>query len=1100
MVEGWSKGTYANNGLLLKDNGTHTPLGTMQIDSSETANGPYLQILYDRRTGERRGFTFERFQLSDRISLAVNPGSGNLLMSEHDLTVPGGTGPDLSLSRSMNSMTDAWGAFSQGWTWDTGDDMVMRWTSAGAEFYGPSGFITRFKLSGGIYTAPAGFDAKLVFSAGEYILTDNASQTKTTFGPAGRILSEEDRNGRKITYDAADDMHIDEITDSQNRDTLVTHNGDLQISKIVDSAGREYVYTYSLVVGADVLTSYTDPKGGVTYYGYDGNRRLAQVTTPAGRVTKITYWGAGDAREGRVKTITRVTNATLGTGPTTDFNYSSIARDGSSTATVTDPNAHATQYEFDTSGRPKKVTDALGRNQKTTYTTNSNVDEYTAPNNTGLTPNTKLTYDGDGNQSTSKTDTSGSPADDLLTQTDHGPTWTGGAITGAAYLPKFAQDAQDKAAPPGRGTSIEYENAEGNPTKFVKGTSGSTQLTYRTGTDGKPGELATSKDGNANQTTYNYDSHGNLTQIVPPVITGGGTLLGTTFLDYSGASGDDLALSRFTKVTDGRGNKAEYLYDELDRITKLTYKSSAGVEESHFEYVYDGDGNLTQRKDFPGTKTYDFTYDTLNRVTQELLPGSVTNLYSYDAASNLATAQDASGTVTYTYDEINRQKTIQEPGAASAISFTYVDTLPDADPLTVDYGQKNTIALPNGVATVNILDRAGRLLRTESKLGATVAQRFLYEYKLASGKQQQLVSRETDMAGVNVDYLYDPLDRLLTATNSATIDDFAYSYDPAGNILTKTKNAGTPNTYRYNQANQLCWRKQALYSPYSTAPACGSAPAGATLHTYDADGEQLTGSGATATYNRAMQMTAFGATAFGYAGAGQAQRTAIGTTSVINSLLGIASNTTGATVDYFTRDENKAFISQRRPSASAPNRRTYPLTDRLGSTRTLTNETGATVRKYNYEPYGADITPPGAWTTTTPLKFAGGEHDTTGLYHYGQRYYDPAIGRFTQQDPLNQASDLRQANRYSYAGGDPVNFSDPSGCSRAGALRFCALNCMATYCSADTLHECWSGRGGLTMVYCAMAKCKNAVPCLKECLEDYWGGAVKDLFRNPIIS
>ena len=30
----------------------------------------------------------------------------------------------------------------------------------------------------------------------------------------------------------------------------------------------------------------------------------------------------------------------------------------------------------------------------------------------------------------------------------------------------------------------------------------------------------------------------------------------------------------------------------------------------------------------------------------------------------------------------------------------------DADPLTLDYGQKNTITPPNGVATVNILDRA----------------------------------------------------------------------------------------------------------------------------------------------------------------------------------------------------------------------------------------------------------------------------------------------------------------------------------------------------------------------------------------------------------
>lgn len=40
------------------------------------------------------------------------------------------------------------------------------------------------------------------------------------------------------------------------------------------------------------------------------------------------------------------------------------------------------------------------------------------------------------------------------------------------------------------------------------------------------------------------------------------------------------------------------------------------------------------------------------------------------------------------------------------------------------------------------------------------------------------------------------------------------------------------------------------------------------------------------------------------------------------------------------------------------------------------------------------------------------------------RVYDPAAGRFTQEDPIGLAGGL---NLYGYAGGDPVNFSDPSG-------------------------------------------------------------------------
>lgn len=42
-------------------------------------------------------------------------------------------------------------------------------------------------------------------------------------------------------------------------------------------------------------------------------------------------------------------------------------------------------------------------------------------------------------------------------------------------------------------------------------------------------------------------------------------------------------------------------------------------------------------------------------------------------------------------------------------------------------------------------------------------------------------------------------------------------------------------------------------------------------------------------------------------------------------------------------------------------------------------------------------------------------------------HYNPAIGPFTQQDPLDQITDLRQGDRYLYAGNDPVNLIDPSG-------------------------------------------------------------------------
>ena len=52
--------------------------------------------------------------------------------------------------------------------------------------------------------------------------------------------------------------------------------------------------------------------------------------------------------------------------------------------------------------------------------------------------------------------------------------------------------------------------------------------------------------------------------------------------------------------------------------------------------------------------------------------------------------------------------------------------------------------------------------------------------------------------------------------------------------------------------------------------------------------------------------------------------------------------------------------------------------------------------------------------------------DGTGQYYRRNRYYDPATGRFTQEDPIGLAGGL---NAYGFAGGDPVNYVDPFGLS-----------------------------------------------------------------------
>ena len=90
----------------------------------------------------------------------------------------------------------------------------------------------------------------------------------------------------------------------------------------------------------------------------------------------------------------------------------------------------------------------------------------------------------------------------------------------------------------------------------------------------------------------------------------------------------------------------------------------------------------------------------------------------------------------------------------------------------------------------------------------------------------------------------------------------------------------------------------------------------------------------------------------------------------------------------------------------------------------VTDAAGTVVNSYDYDSYGnfesiVERVP-------NPYTYTGREQDPeSGLYYYRARYYDPATGRFLQEDPLDVL--FGDSNLYRYVRNNPVNRLDPFG-------------------------------------------------------------------------
>lgn len=109
----------------------------------------------------------------------------------------------------------------------------------------------------------------------------------------------------------------------------------------------------------------------------------------------------------------------------------------------------------------------------------------------------------------------------------------------------------------------------------------------------------------------------------------------------------------------------------------------------------------------------------------------------------------------------------------------------------------------------------------------------------------------------------------------------------------------------------------------------------------------------------------------------------------------------------------------------------YLLTDHLGSTLAVTNQSGTLTSQQRYLPFGAARTIPNSPILGTDFTYTGQrklDDGMGGVMDYKARFYSVGLGRFVQPDTIIPDQFNPQAwNRYTYVYNDPILYNDPTG-------------------------------------------------------------------------
>jgi RHS repeat-associated protein len=319
----------------------------------------------------------------------------------------------------------------------------------------------------------------------------------------------------------------------------------------------------------------------------------------------------------------------------------------------------------------------------------------------------------------------------------------------------------------------------------------------------------------------------------------------------------------------------------------------------------------------------------------------------------------------------------------------------------------------NGIRATYTYDSLDRLSTIDIKDGVTSLLDLDYTYDNNSNITQLVNGwRDTSSSwhSETESYSYDGLDRL--TSGSCTSWSHSYSYDKAGNRTGKDS-----ITYTVNSVNEV------------TDLSDG------TSFTYDDNGNRIQKTKGTDTWdytydyaNRLTEVEENDSTIGEYMYDGDGKRlqkteNSITTTYIYSGINTVyEENSTGFACYIY----GPIGLIAKRTTINQESNTYFYHKDHLGSTRSVTDSSKNIIKASTYHPFGETEVEEGS----EHYLYNGKQKDSTGLYYYGARYYDPQIGKFITRDLLKGKKNNSQSlNRYIYCFNNPLNYIDSTGLS-----------------------------------------------------------------------